>query len=116
MTVASRFLLLLVGLAPVAAQAQIFNFKHVVVIFQENRTPDNLFQGLCSAPYGACAVPPTLLAPYNIQTSNWKTKTGTIQPGPVALANTYDLDHSHKGFNVMCNVTAGNPPTCRMNG
>ena len=22
-------------------------FKHVVVIFQENRTPDNLFQGLC---------------------------------------------------------------------
>ena len=116
MTVASRFLLLLVGLAPVAAQAQIFNFKHVVVIFQENRTPDNLFQGLCSAPYGACAVPPTLLAPYNIQTSNWKTKTGTIQPGPIALADTYDLDHSHKGFNVMCNVTAGNPPTCRMNG
>jgi phospholipase C len=23
--------------------------KHVVVIFQENRTPDNLFQGLCKA-------------------------------------------------------------------
>ena len=25
-------------------------FKHVVVIFQENRTPDNLFQGLCHLP------------------------------------------------------------------
>ena len=23
--------------------------QHVVIIFQENRTPDNLFQGLCSA-------------------------------------------------------------------
>src|SRR5262249_33108183 len=27
-------------------------FKHVVVIFQENRTPDNLFQGLCHPPFG----------------------------------------------------------------
>lgn len=116
MKFASRFLPLLLALAPLAAQAQIFNFKHVVVIFQENRTPDNLFQGLCAAPYGACAVPPTPSAPYNIQTTNWKTKTGTIKPGPVALANTYDLDHSHKGFNVMCNVVAGDPPTCRMNG
>src|SRR5215469_14897664 len=26
--------------------------KHVVVIFQENRTPDNLFQGLCHPPFG----------------------------------------------------------------
>jgi len=116
MKAVSRLLLLLVGLAPIVAQAQVFTFKHIVVIFQENRTPDNLFQGLCSAPYGACAVPPTFQAPYNIQTSNWKTKTGTIQPGVVPLANTYDLDHSHKGFNAMCNVAAGNPPTCRMNG
>ena len=116
MAVAPRFLLLLIALAPVVAQAQISSFKHVVVIFQENRTPDNLFQGLCSAPYGLCAVPPNFFAPYNIQTANWKTKTGTIQPGTVALANSYDLDHSHKGFNAMCDVVAGNPPTCRMDG
>jgi phospholipase C len=34
------------------AIAQIAKFEHVVVIVQENRTPDNLFQGLCAAPLG----------------------------------------------------------------
>ncbi len=115
-----RMVLFLVGLAAVTAQAQRlnfdFSFKHVVVIVQENRTPDNLFQGLCSAPYGACAVPPTFFAPYDIQTSNWKTRTGTIQPSPVALAGTYDLSHTHSAFNSMCNITAGSPPTCQMDG
>jgi len=116
MRFAFKVLLLALGIIPLTAQAQILNFKHVVVIFQENRTPDNLFQGLCAPPYGACAVPPTPMAPYDIQTSHWKTKTGTINPGPVALANTYDLSHAHSAFNAMCNVAAGNPPTCRMNG
>jgi phospholipase C len=116
MRLVSRWLLLVAGLAAVSAQAQISTFKHVVVIVQENRTPDNLFQGLCAAPYGACAVPPTFRAPYDIQTSNWTTKTGTIQPSPVALAGTYDLNHLHAGFNAMCNIVAGTPPTCRMDG
>ena len=39
--------LLAVWFATVPAHAQIANFTHVVVIVQENRTPDNLFQGLC---------------------------------------------------------------------
>ena len=47
--------MLLACLGAVAAGAQIANFKHVVVIFQENRTPDNLFQGLCVAPFGSSA-------------------------------------------------------------
>lgn len=114
---ASRLLLFLLGLAvTVHAQFSIPNFKHVVVIVQENRTPDNLFQGLCAAPYGACAVPPTSFAPYDIQTSNWRTKTGTIQPSPVALAGTYDLGHSHSAFNAMCDIRVGTPPMCRMDG
>ena len=116
MKTVSRFLLFFVFGAALTAHAQISNFQHVVVIFQENRTPDNLFQGLCAAPYGACAVPPTAAAPYDIQTSNWKTKGGTIQPSPVALANTYDLSHAHSAFNAMCDVVAGNPPTCKMDG
>ncbi|MFZ0817563.1 MAG: hypothetical protein WAM78_18705, partial [Candidatus Sulfotelmatobacter sp.] len=74
MRLAPKLLLFLLGTIAITAQAQLFNFKHVVVIVQENRTPDNLFQGLCSAPYGACAVPPTPQAPYDIQTSNWVTK------------------------------------------
>ena len=117
MRLASRLLLFHLGVAvTVHAQFANRNFKHIVVIVQENRTPDNLFQGLCAAPYGACAVPPTLFAPYDIQTSNWKTKTGTIQPTPGALATTYDLAHSHRAFNSMCDIKAGNPPTCRMDG
>jgi phospholipase C len=106
----------LLWLVAVTTQAQLAHFKHVVVIVQENRTPDNLFQGLCLPPYGACAVPPTAAAPYNIQTSNWLTLTGTIAPGSVALANTYDLSHSHGAFNSMCNIVAGSPPKCRMDG
>ena len=116
MRLASRSLLFLVGLTAVTAQAQISNFKHVVIIVQENRTPDNLFQGLCAAPYGACAVPPTSAAPYNIQTSNWLTKGGTIQPLPIALTNTYDLGHSYQSFYAMCDIVVGSPPTCQMDG
>jgi phospholipase C len=116
MKFASRLLLFIGGLTAVAAQAQISSFRHIVVIVQENRTPDNLFQGLCAPPYGACAIPPTPFAPYDIQTSKWTTKGGTIDPSPVPLANTYDLDHTHRAFNAMCNIVSGNPPTCRMDG
>jgi hypothetical protein len=117
MRLMARLLLLLGAAMAATAQAQISHFKRVVVIFQENRTPDNLFQGLCAAPYGACAVPPTLSAPYDIQTSNWaSTKGAKIQPSPVALANTYDLSHSHRSFDLMCDVVTGNPPRCRMDG
>src|SRR5271165_7599438 len=116
MRITSRLLFLVVAVASVAAQAQNLNFKHVVVIVQENRTPDNLFQGLCAAPYGACAVPPTFFAPYDIQTSGWKSKTKTINPGLVALANKYDLSHAHTAFEAMCDVVPGTPPTCKMDG
>ncbi len=47
-----RVLLLLAAtLVATAAHAQYgaTPIKHVVVIFQENRTPDNFFQGLCTA-------------------------------------------------------------------
>jgi phospholipase C len=113
---ASRLLLFPLLLAALTSQAQLANFKHVVVIVQENRTPDNLFQGLCSAPYGACAVPPTAAAPYNIQTSDWVSKNAKIKPTVVALANDYDLSHSHDAFNSMCDMVAGTPPHCQMDG
>ena len=29
------------------ASAQITSFQHIILVIQENRTPDNLFQGLC---------------------------------------------------------------------
>jgi phospholipase C len=60
--------------------------QHVVIIFQENRTPDNLFQGVPGA---------------DIATSGLDTSGNTIPLQPIPLANTYDLDHSHTGFLAM---------------
>jgi phospholipase C len=51
-------------------------FRHVVVIFQENRTPDNLFQGLCHPPFGdsdSCSTTPKAHQ-YNIATTGWLDK------------------------------------------
>src|SRR5580704_13468621 len=95
----TRKLLLLIFLSG-AAMAQISAFQHIVVIVQENRSPDNLFQGLCAPPFGdstSCSATPTGRQ-YNIQTSNWLDKTsstGFTQPAPIPLANTYDLGHGH---------------------
>jgi phospholipase C len=78
-------------------------FKHVVVIFQENRTPDNLFQGLCHPPFGdrhSCSTTPTAHQ-YNISITGWLDKhspTGVTNPEPVPLGNTYDLSHAHAAF------------------
>jgi phospholipase C len=112
--------LLLIWLGTFVVHAQISDFKHVVVIVQENRTPDNLFQGLCAAPFGsadACSATPTS-SQYNIQTKNWLDKnssTGMTQPGPVPLANKYDLSHAHTAFVQMCDT---DPLTkaCKMDG
>jgi phospholipase C len=93
------------------ASAQISHFQHIIVIVQENRTPDNLFQGLCEPPYGtsnSCSSTPTG-SQYGIQTANWLDKTsptGVTQPVTVPLANQYDLNHSHSGFIAMCDQNA----------
>jgi phospholipase C len=119
MKVAVRNLFLLIlclGTMPAYASS----FQHIVVIFQENRTPDNLFQGLCSPPFGSstsCSITPSAKQ-YDIQTSNWLDKsshTGKTQPQTIPLANKYDLGHSHPSFNTMCdlNTVTG---VCRMDG
>ena len=101
------------------AFAQIPSFQHIVVIVQENRTPDNLFQGLCATPRGAvnrCSTTPSA-SQYNIQTSNWIDKnssTGVTQPGPVPLANKYDLSHAHSAFVSMCDANSNG--ICKMDG
>jgi phospholipase C len=73
--------------------------KHVVVIFQENRTPDNLFQGLCTFNKGVpgCGAANTQ---YNISSVYVNSKGVTDTLSPVGLANDFDLDHSHGGPNL----------------
>jgi phospholipase C len=104
------------------------SIQHVVIIFQENRTPDNLFQGLCLKPYGsssACSTTPSATQ-FNIQTSNWAnnlSSNGVTQPGAIDLGTTgqignpdnYDLSHAHSAFLDMCDLdTTTN--TCVMDG
>jgi phospholipase C len=88
--------------------------KHIVIIVQENRTPDNLFhdQNLINA--GA-----------DIASSGLNSQGQTIQLGVQPLGNDYDLNHKHQGFldlydngkmdggdlvNVTCDGAAGCPP------
>jgi phospholipase C len=115
MKAAARCLFVLVSLSSAPVYAQIASFKNVVVIFQENRTPDNLFQGLCTTPT-ACSITPTWKQ-YNIQTNNWldkKSPTGVIQPLSIPLANNYDLDHNHPGWVKQCDKNAAG--NCVMDG
>jgi phospholipase C len=70
-----------------AASAQAQNqIKNVVVIFQENRTPDGLFHGLRGA---------------DIANSGRNSKGQLITLQPIPLANNYDLNHAHPDFVAM---------------
>ena len=111
--------LFVVRSAPSSADAKMANFQHVIVIVQENRTPDNLFQGLCAPPFGSASRCSTKPGPgqYDIQQSNWLDKTsqgGTIQPTLIPLNNKYDLSHAHSGWFAECDADSSG--ACRMDG
>jgi phospholipase C len=76
--------------------------QHVVIIVQENRSFDNLFQGYPHAdtmPYGM----------------NSKGEKITLKPIP--LEREYVIDHSATAMFSACNATSGLPGTnCQMNG
>ncbi len=64
--------------------------QHVVIIFQENRTPDNLFQDPVLMGRGA-----------DIATSGVDSSGNTVPLLSTPLGIDYDLDHSHTGFLTM---------------
>ena len=111
-------LMLLVTFVATGALAQAPRDHHgvqnVVVIFQENRTPDNLFGSN-----------PNFLPGVDIATSGVNSLGQTIPLTPVPLANNYDLSHAHSAFVAMyangnmtgadkipihCETTQGCPP------
>jgi phospholipase C len=102
------------GLATPAA-AQITAFQHIILVVQENRTPDNMFQGLCTSP-SACSIQPGP-GQYNIQTTRWLDKTSptrTTNPHKVRLGVGYSLGHVHSAFVAMCDKNASG--ACAMDG
>jgi len=62
--------------------------KYIVVIVQENRTPDNLFHGLPHA---------------DIANSGVDSSGNRILLTPISLDNSYDLSHTHRAFELMWN-------------
>src|SRR5580700_9464303 len=119
MKTTAKVLWLLSFCGAMLAHAQISSFSHVIIIVQENRTPDNLFQGLCSSPFGtskSCSTSPTG-SQYDIQTKNWLDKTsstGTTNPITVSLDNAYDPRHTHGAFTSMCDKNSSG--ACKMDG
>jgi phospholipase C len=65
-------------------------FQHIVVIFQENRTPDNLFHDSVLMQRGA-----------DIASSGLDSQGDTIQLAPTPLAVPFDLSHAHSAFVAM---------------
>jgi phospholipase C len=69
------------------AVAGIPQIQHVIIVFQENRTPDNLFHGLDK-----------YLPAADIANSGVDSQGRTIQLTSVPLDNAYDLSHLHPAF------------------
>ncbi|MGA7646222.1 MAG: alkaline phosphatase family protein [Terriglobales bacterium] len=95
--------------------------QHVVIIIQENRSTDNLFQGLCIAPLGNPSDCGTGQNQYNIQNYGY-VGTNKVSLTPVAQGlvtcnaqgeNCYDLGHGHDGFLKDCDW---NGTECAMDG
>src|SRR5690348_6161539 len=68
------------------ANSDVQPVKHVIIIMQENRTPDNLLHGLPNA---------------DIANSGIDSKGHKIELTPIPLANDYDLDHHHESFKTV---------------
>jgi len=120
MKCAFRISLLLTTLAAVVCEAQISRFEHIIVVVQENRTPDNLFHALCDN--NPCSTNPDNTQ-YDIQIKGWLNGSGTTDPTPAKINNGYDLNHSHPGWLAECNLpptgcnqTNHLPTSCAMNG
>src|SRR5580700_10639654 len=77
-------LTLLIAVSPATAGTK---FSHVVIIVQENRSPDNLFGSR-----------PDFEPGVDIRASGLNSEHQIIGFSPVSLAGCYDLGHSHRSF------------------
>ena len=100
---------------------------HVVVIFQENRTPDNLFHfltPLCSIPKGAtglaaCTPSPVTTSCYDVSPCGLSNRSGTVKKftlAPVPLYGSNDPSHAHTAWEQMCDPDPTMNYMCRNDG
>jgi phospholipase C len=104
------FLLTQNGCADNGPPLRTSSIQHVVIIFQENRTPDNLFQDPVLIARGAD------IASNGMNSQGRRIKLGQIDLGTNGShANHYDLSHAHSAFVVQCNRNPGTG-VCAMDG
>jgi hypothetical protein len=114
MKLAAKSLLFLIALtATTSAFAQtIPHFDHIVVIFQENRTPDNLFGSLPTTSIGGCGTEVPFEPGVDLQNGGPnKVNNDTItclNPEPLG-PTCIDPDHSHYGFTKTLDLVGGVP-------
>jgi phospholipase C len=76
--------------------------QHVVIIFQENRSFDNLFYGFPGA---------------DTKKFGYNSSGQKVLLGPVGLETTWDIDHSSGAFYAACDGQGSIPGTnCKMDG
>lgn len=84
--------------------ATIAKIQHIILIIQENRTPDNLFQDPVLIGHGA-----------DIASSGLNSQGQTIALQPAPLGIEYDLSHKHQAFTQMCDLDSSSN-SCKMDG
>jgi len=100
---------------------------HVVVMIQENRSPDNLFHflsPLCTIPRGAkglaaCMPNPVTNSCYDISPCGLSNESGSPQPVTlkgISLASNNDPGHAHNAFEEMCDPNPDNGFACQNDG
>ena len=80
----AALLTLFLAVPPANGEAK---FSHVVIIVQENRSPDNLFGSR-----------PDFEPGVDIRASGLDSEHQTVSFSPVPLAGCYDLGHTHRSF------------------
>ena len=111
-------LLMLISLTATFAVAQISQgtFKHIIIVVQENRTPDNLF-GAGAGPYPTCGSEYDFESGVDIDNGAPNDKQG--QPNPTCnastnLATSCDTKHDHVDFTNECDLDSNG--NCKMDG
>jgi phospholipase C len=84
-----------------ARRASVNPITNVIIVVQENRTPDNLFQGLSGA---------------NTQSYGLDSNGNQVLLHKKWLGWPGDISHEHSNFITECNALPSNPSVCQMNG
>jgi phospholipase C len=98
------------GSLTASADVGVTPIQHVIVVVQENRTTDNLFQDQNLINAGAD------IQNYGVNSSGQRIPLSQIDLGTTGSSpDAYDVDHEHEAFVTMCDLdTATN--NCKMDG